>query len=103
MQDNWSFSSGEIWHIFGVDGLGYKRILVGTHSGGMQNYGNCDLYRNENLNIAIHFGSSNFRNILPSNYLGEGKGYKPDVWATTETMASVLTRLGVDVTGIIFQ
>ena len=103
LQDNWSFSSGEIWHIFGVEGLGYKRILVGTHSGGMQNYGNCDLYKNDDLNIAIHFGSSNFRNTLPSNYLGEGKGYEPDIWATTETMASVLTGLGVDISGIIFQ
>ena len=103
LQDNWSFSSGEVWHTFGVDGLRFKRMLVGTHSGGMQNYGNCEVYNNENLNIAMYFGSTNFRKYLTENYLGDGKGYEPDVWATTETMASVLTSLGVDVTGIEFK
>ena len=103
LQDNWSFSSGEVWHTFGVDGLRFKCLLVGTHSGGMQNYGNCEAYTNENLNMAIYFGSTNFRKYLSANYLGDGKGYEPDVWATTETMASVLTGLGVDVTGIEFK
>ena len=103
LQDNWSFSSGEVWHTFGSDDLRFKRLLVGTHSGGMQNYGNCQFYNDENLNVGLYFGYSNFRKNLPSNYLGEGKGYEPDVWATTETMASVLTDLGVDVTGIEFK
>ncbi len=103
LQDNWSFSSGEIWHIFGLDGYSYKRLLVGTHSGGMQNFGNCELFYNEKLSIAIHLGYSDFRKSLPSNYLGEGKGYEPDIWATTKTMASVLTGLGVDLTGVEFQ
>ena len=103
LQDNWSYSSGEVWSIFGLDGYSYKRLLVGTHSGGMQNYGNCELFYNEKLSIAIHLGYSDFRKSLPSNYLGEGKGYEPDIWATTKTMASVLTGLGVDVTGIEFK
>ena len=103
LQDNWSFSSGEVWHIFGVNGLKFKRLLVGTHSGGMQNYGNCQVYSNVNKDVVLYFGYSNFRKNLPSNYLGDGKGYEPDVWATTETMASVLTDLGVDVTGIEFK
>ncbi len=103
LQDNWSFSSGESWHIFGVDGLRFKCLLVGTHSGGMQNYGNCQLYNDEKLNVGIYFGYSNFRKDLPSNYLGDGKGYEPDIWATTETMKATLEGLGVDLTGIDFQ
>ena len=103
LQDNWSFSSGESWHIFGVNGLRFKCLLVGTHSGGMQNYGNCQLYNDEKLNIGIYFGYSNFRKDLPSNYLGDGKGYEPDIWATTETMKARLEGLGVDLTGIDFQ
>ena len=103
LQDNWSYSSGEVWSIFGLDGYSYKRLLVGTNSGGMQNYGNCELFYNEKLSIAIYLGYSDFRKSLPSNYLGEGKGYEPDIWATTKTMASVLTGLGVDVTGIEFK
>lgn len=103
LQDNWSFSSGESWHIFGVEGLKFKRLLVGTHSGGMQNYGNCQIYNDEKINVSIYFGYSNFRKDLPSNYLGDGKGYKPDVWATTETMKATLEGLGVDLTDINFQ
>ena len=103
LQDNWSFSSGEVWHTFGVDGLKLKRLLVGTHSGGMQNYGNCQSYYNEELNVAMYFGSTNFRKYLSANYLGDGKGYEPDIWATTETMKATLEGLGVDLTGIDFQ
>ena len=103
LQDNWSFSSGEVWHIFGVDGLKFKRVLVGTHSGGMQNYGNCKTYENKKLNIAIYFGYTDFTKDIPSNYLGDGKGYEPDIWATTQTMKSTLEGLGVDLTGIEFQ
>lgn len=103
LQDNWSFSSGESWSIFGVDGLRFKCLLVGTHSGGMQNYGNCQSYYNEELNVAMYFGSTNFRKYLSANYLGDGKGYEPDIWATTETMKATLEGLGVDLTGIDFQ
>lgn len=103
LQDNYSFSSGELWSALGKKDLKFKRLLIGTHSGGMQNYGECELYENEKLNVDIYFGKADYKSILPSNYLGDGKGYEPDIWATTETMASVLTGLGVDVSGIIFQ
>ena len=69
----------------------------------MQNYGNCKSFTDKKNNISLYFGHTNFRKNLPSNYLGDGKGYEPDVWSTTETMASVLEGLGVDVSGIIFQ
>ena len=109
LQDNWSFSSGEVWRIFGIDSLWgfdktkFKRMLVGTHSGGVQNYGNCEIFENRDLKIHIYFGHTDFTKSLPSNYLGDCKGYEPDVWATTQTMASVLSDLGVDVTGIEFK
>ena len=109
LQDNWSFSGGEVWHIFGNDkdwGLTkakFKRLLVGTHSGGMQNYGNCDLYENKELNIKVYFGKTDFTETLPSNYLGDNKGYEPDIWATTQTMKKTLEGLGIDLTGIEFQ
>lgn len=103
LQDNWSYSSGEVWSIFGMKGLKFKTLLVGTHSGGMQKYGNCALYRKEELNISIYLATGDFSKLLPANYLGEGKGYEPDIWATTKTMASVLTGLGADVTGIEFK
>ena len=103
LQDNWCFSSGEVWSVFGTEGPKFKTLLVGTHSGGMQNYGPCEFFKNEEQNIVIYFGTKDFRKDLPKNYLGDGKGYEPDIWATTQTMASVLTGLGVDVTGITFQ
>ena len=103
LQDNWSYSSGEVWEVFGCGNKSLNCKLVGTHSGGMQNYGNCRTIENKKLQLSIYIGKSNFRKFLPENYLGEGKGYEPDIWATTETMASVLTGLGVDVSGIIFQ
>ena len=103
LQDNWSTSAGEVWSIFGNEKSQFKTLLVGTHSGGMQNYNRSNTIKNDDLNIEISFGSQYFGKILPKNYLGEGRGYEPDIWATTETMASVLTGLGVDVTGITFQ
>ncbi len=103
LQDNFSTSSGEVWSAFGIKDLKYKRLLVGTHSGGMQNYGECYIYKNEELNIEIYVAAKDYRKILPSNYLGEGKGYEPDIWATTETMKATLEGLGVDLTGIDFQ
>lgn len=109
LQDNWSFSGGELWRIFGVDdmwGMGaskYKRILVGTHSGGMQNYGNCEIFENKELKIKAYFGIKDFTETLPDNYLGDCKGYEPDIWATTQTMKETLEGLGVDLTGVEFQ
>ena len=103
LQDNWSGSSGECWAIFGRDVYTFKKLLIGTHSGGFQNFGNNSYVRNSKLKIEMFYGISKLTYYLPSNYLGEGKGYEPDIWATTETMASVLTGLGVDVTGIEFK
>lgn len=40
---------------------------------------------------------------LPKNYLGEGLGYEPDIWATTETMKATLEGLGLDLKGIQFN
>ena len=42
-------------------------------------------------------------NSLPSNYLGDGKGYEPQVWATTQTMKEVLEGMGIDTQGIEFK
>lgn len=109
LQDKWSVSAGELWEIFGPDdlyGLGkakFKRLLVGTHSGGMQNYGNCKLEENPELKIRIWYGTKDFTGQLPANYLGDCKGYEPDIWATTETMKQTLVSLGVDLTGVEFQ
>ncbi|MCR4949153.1 MAG: hypothetical protein K6A15_08370 [Treponema sp.] len=109
LQDNWSFSSGEVWHIFGMDGFmelekpKFKRLLIGTHSGGMQNYGNCDLYENKELRTKVYFGKTDFTETIPDNYLGDCKGYEPDIWATTQTMKETLEGLGVDLTGVEFQ
>ena len=103
LQDNWSYSSGELWHIIGKEEVDFPRILVGTHSGGMQTYGNCKTFTNDKLDISIYFGTTDFTKTLPSNYLGEGKGYEPDVWATTETMKEVLEEMGIDTGDIIFQ
>ena len=69
----------------------------------MQNYGNCRTITDKKNRLSIYLGKTSFRNSIPENYLGEGKGYEPDIWATTETMASVLENLGVDLTGITFQ
>ena len=76
---------------------------MGTHSGGLQNYGNCKTYENKDLRISLYFGKTDFTKDLPENYLGDGKGYVPDIWATTETMKSVLQEMGVDTGDIIFQ
>ena len=103
LQDNWSTSSGEVWGIFGNEKSQFKTLLVGTHSGGMQNYDRSNTMKNDDLNIEISFGSKYFGKTLPKNYLGEGKGYEPDIWATTETMKATLEGLGVDLTGITFQ
>ena len=103
LQDNWSYSSGEVWHVLGRTKNTFECKLVGTHSGGLQNYGNCKTYENKDLRISLYFGKTDFTKDLPTNYLGDGKGYVPDIWATTETMKSVLQEMGVDTGDIIFQ
>ena len=103
LQDNWSFSSGEVWEEFGRGKRSFNCWLVGTHSGGMQNYGNCRSLRDNKVHLSIYMGSTSFRSFLPSNYLGEGKGYEPDIWATTQNMKSVLEGLGVDLADIEFK
>lgn len=103
LQDNWSYSSGEVWHVIGRTKNNFECKLVGTHSGGLQNYGNCKTYENKELGISLYFGKTDFTKDLPVNYLGDGKGYEPDVWATTQTMKSVLEEMGVDTGDIVFQ
>ncbi len=104
LQDNWSYSAGEVWRNFAWQDMHpWKSILVGTHSGGCQAYGNCETFVNEDLKIGLYFGVNSFLQYMPSNYLGDGKGYEPQVWATTQTMKEVLEGLGIDTEGIIFQ
>lgn len=101
LQDNWSYSSGEVWETTGefIDKLNFK--LVGTHSGGMQLYGNCREITKGNIRAWVP--SSSFASVIPDNYLGEGLGYEPDIWATTPEMKQVLEAQGLDLEGIIFQ
>ena len=68
--------------------------LIGTHSGGAQIYGNCVSY--EENGIFFYLPSTSFVKYLPKNYLGEGKGYEPDIWANKENMKSKLESLGLD-------
>ncbi len=104
LQDNWSYSSGEVWHVFGPRDCKLNCKLVGTHSGGMQNYGNCENFSNTDLKIMAYFGYTDFTSGLPSNYLGDGKGYEPDIWATKENMQSILEEhFAIDLSGINFQ
>lgn len=100
-QDNWNYSAGEVWIIANrfKDKLNLK--LIGTHSGGMQIYGNCVKY-NEN-GIYFWLPSTSFATNLPENYLGEGKGYEPDIWANKNNMKAVLEKLGLDLSGIVFN
>lgn len=101
LQDNWSYSSGEAWETTGefIDKLNLK--LVGTHSGGMQLYGNCRSITKGDVTAWVP--SSSFAALIPKNYLGEGLGYEPDIWATTPQMKQVLESQGLDLSGIIFQ
>jgi len=101
LQDNWSYSSGEVWETTGdfINTLNFK--LAGTHSGGAQMYGNCRSVTKKG--VIIWVPTTSFASILPENYLGEGLGYEPDIWATTPEMKSVLEAQGLDLTGIIFQ
>lgn len=103
LQDNWSCSSGEVMEMFPQNLCKFKVLLVGTHSAGMQNYGNVQSFQDSQTGVFLFMGNTSFKKYLPSNYLGEGKGYKPDVWATTETMKDVLEGLGIDTSDIIFN
>jgi len=100
-QDNWSYSAGEVWIMANqfTDYLDIK--LIGTHSGGMQIYGNCKEYTKNGL--YFYLPSTSFVTQLPANYLGEGKGYEPDIWANKNTMKATLEELGLDLTGIEFN
>ncbi len=100
-QDNWSYSSGEVWMMAYrfKDTLNVK--LIGTHSGGMQIYGNCVKY-NKN-GIYFYLPSTSFATWLPDNYLGEGKGYEPEIWANKDNMKGILENLGLDLSGIVFN
>lgn len=40
---------------------------------------------------------------LQDNWLGEGKGYEPQIWATTETMKETLEKLGVILDDVVFR
>ena len=104
LQDNWSYSAGELWRLFAwQEEHPWSSILLGTHSGGCQAYGNCQSFKNEDLNIILYFGVDTFWRSMPSNYLGDGKGFEPQIWATTQTMKEALENLGVDTGDIVFQ
>lgn len=97
-QDNWSYSSGEVWEV----ASNYKKkincILVGTHSGGMQYYGNCeDLSYN---NLFMWVPTKSFKHGIDSNYLGEGKGYEPQIWSLPVDLKKTLEEQGLDLTGV---
>lgn len=49
-QDNWS-SSGEVWIIAYPFTKKLNSKLIGTHSGGMQVYGNCVAYMENGLDL----------------------------------------------------
>lgn len=100
LQDNWSYSSGEAWETASKFSDRLKIVVAGTHSGGMQNYGNVKSFTKSNFIVTVP--TKKFPN-LPSNYLGEGRGYEPDIWATTQNMAEVLSNQGLDLTGIEFK
>ena len=102
LQDNWSFSSGEIWHTFGTKDVKIKCLLVGTHSGGMQRFDCCE-YDNKELDMHVAAGKNQRDGIIPDNWLGELKGYEPQIWATTDNMKETLEGLGVDLGDIEFR
>ncbi len=100
-QDNWCYSGGEVWSIASryTDKLNLK--LIGTHSGGMSITGNCEHY-DEN-GIHFYLPSSSFETYMPPNFLGEGKGFEPDIWANKNDMKAILEKEGLDLKGIEFN
>lgn len=103
IQDNYSFSSGEVWHVFGQTFVPYKCVLVGTHSGGAQVFANGFVYKNDDASVYMVMGAGDFRKVLPSNYLGDGKGFEPEIWATTPQLKQTLEEMGIDTGDIVFQ
>lgn len=94
-QDNWSYSSGEVWSITdNYRSLNFK--LIGTHSGGAQGSGNCKVY--EKNCVYMYVPLTKF--TPDSSYLGEGIGYEPEIWAETQNMKDVLEGLGLDLSEI---
>ena len=103
LQDNGSCSSGEVMEMFDKKLCKFKVLLAGTHSAGMQNYGNVQQFQDQATGVYLNMGKTSFRKDIPSNYLGEGKGYEPDVWAPAIEMKSVLEGLGIDTADIEFK
>jgi len=103
LQDNGSCSSGEVMEMFDKKLCNFEVLLVGTHSAGMQNYGNVQQYQDQVTGVFLNMGTTSFRKDLPSNYLGEGKGYEPDVWAPAVEMKKVLEGLGIDTADLEFK
>ncbi|MCQ2584014.1 MAG: hypothetical protein MJ185_00360 [Treponema sp.] len=109
LQDRWTFSSGEIYsgfyHPYYLSGrfTADQLVLVGTNSGGAQLYGNCELV--EQGNVKFWLPTTNFEEHIAKvpNYEGEGKGYKPDIYALKENLKQVIENLGADLTGIDFK
>lgn len=101
LQDNWSYSSGEVWEIASRYSKKLKLCLVGTHSGGMQRYGNIKNFSKGN--VTVYVATKSFTSNLPENYLGEGRGYEPQIWAHTRDMKTVLEGLGLDLHQIEFK
>ena len=105
-QDRWCFSGGELYgilynmyHILGKQFNPNQFIVVGTNSGGMQLYGNCKLIEKENIKFWLP--TKKFEPVLQNEkYEGEGKGYKPDIYATKENIKESIEKLGADLAGI---
>lgn len=106
-QDRWCYSSGEIYGTFyalcsyrGFDKN--KAFLIGTNSGGCQLYGTCELIEKENVKFWLP--TKKMRHIEQiEKYEGEGKGYKPDIYATKENLKDTIEKLGADLSGIEFR
>jgi len=109
IQDRWSLSAGELYGIFNIPYFLSGRftpdqlVLVGTNSGGAQLYGSCRLFEKENVKFWLP--TMNFEEQISKipNYEGEGKGYKPDIYATKEELKQAIENLGADLTGIEFR
>jgi len=106
VQDRWCFSSGEIYRTFYAtckDKFDMnKAFLVGTNSGGAQLYGNCILVEKENVRFFLPTTRMDDVELI-EKYEGEGKGYKPDIYATKENLKEVIENLGADLSGIEFR
>ena len=79
-----------------------KAFLVGTNSGGAQLYGNCILVEKENVRFFLPTTRMDDVELI-EKYEGEGKGYKPDIYARKENLKEVIENLGADLSGIEFR